>query len=382
MKKGLVALVLLWMGLALSCGRKGPILPPLSKTPQPAKNLTFKQTGDTLRISWEPPEATLSGMPLDPAAFVEIYMAFYPIVQEQPAGKEEAGGETAGEKPPPSLETGPPAGFDFERESYLMAIVRRSRDEAREETEVQPGLPRWFDLKLDKPEYFSKGLVFAALVRDGRNRKSAYSELHSFRPKALSLPPGNLNFFVREEAVTIVWNPPPANIDGSIPAVVSAYNLFRSEGDGEYLKLTDKPVKVTKFEDKSFVFGSTYLYILKALPDEDSDVYESGFSHALEVMVKDTFPPSIPGGLDYISGGGMISLSWEVGPERDLAGYMIYRRRVGEADFKALTPQPVIENAYSDSTAEKGIRYEFTVTAVDRSGNESARSSVIRAEIR
>ena len=375
-------MALAWMGLALSCGRKGPILPPLNKTPQTVKNLTCKQMGDTLRISWEAPETTLSGMPLNPDSYVEIYMALYPIVQEPPAGQEEAGGEQAGESSPPSPETGPPADFNFEQESYRLAVVHRRSEEEMEEAELPPGLPLWFDLKLENPDYFSKGLIFAALVHDGRKRKSAFSELCSFRPRALSLPPKNLNYSVREDAVAITWEPPEANIDGSTPAAVETYDLFRSGGQGEYRKLTEKPIKETSFEDKNIVFGSTYLYFVKALPAEGTAAYESGLSLALEVIVKDTFPPSVPGDLDFISGGGMISLSWKAGPEMDLAGYMIFRRRVDEADFKALTPQPVKENAYSDSTAVKGILYEYTVTAVDKAGNESGRSSVVRTEIR
>ena len=263
MKKYALAMALLWMGL-ISCGRKGPILPPLSKTPQTVKNLTCKQTGDILRISWEVPETTLSGMPLGPDSYVEIYMALYTIQQEPPAEKEEAGGDQAGENSPPAPETGPPADFDFELESYLLASVRRSSEEEMEEPESPPGLPQQFDFKLEKQDYFSKGLAFAVLVHDGHKRKSAFSELCSFRPRALSLPPQNLSFSVREDAVAITWEPPRANIDGSTPAVVDTYILFRSEGEGEYQKLTDKPIKETKFDDKSFVFGSTYLYIVKA----------------------------------------------------------------------------------------------------------------------
>jgi predicted small lipoprotein YifL len=381
--KSVLVLVLAGLGLVSGCGRKGPILPPLDKTPQTVKNLACRQTGGTLHLTWESPQSTVDGLPLGPEASVEIYMALYPIMIEKvpPAGKPE---DQAEEEPASSGGEGPPAGFDFNRESYLLAIVRRSRDEGPE-PESQQGLPQWFDLELDKqarPEYFSKGLVFAARVRDGRRRRSAFSEPCSFRPRILPHPPGNLNFFIGEGAVTIVWDPPEDNFDGSAPAAIGAYNLYRSQSGKEYRKLNEKPIKETRFEDKNFVFGSTYFYALKALPDADSANHESRFSDALEVMVKDTFPPAPPTGLDFISGAGLISLSWKVGAERDLAGYKIYRRRAGTGEFAALTARPVMENAYNDTTAERGIRYEYAVAAVDSSGNESGRSAVIQAVLR
>lgn len=381
-KTKITLLCLLVMVLILSCGRKGPILPPLNKAPQPAKNLAFKQTGDRLRISWEPPETTMGGMPLDSDAFVEIYLAFYPIDREEPPSQEEQGAEPASGDKKTSTESGLPPDFVFEKESYLLAVVKRSPAGEGEELSFPSGLPDWFDLKLDKPDYFSKGLAFAILVRDGRKRKSPRSELFFFRPKALPVPPGNLNFFVREEAVTIVWDPPAENIDGTTTVEVGGYNLYRSSEDEEFRKLNEKPLKEARFVDKSFVFGSTYLYMVKTLPKADSGLYESEFSHALQVLVEDTFPPAAPQGLDFIAGGEMISLSWQGGAERDLSGYRIYRRRAGSAEFIALTPEPVKENAYNDTSARRGIRYEYVVTAVDRAGNESDRSSIIRAELR
>lgn len=384
MKKSALALVLICLGLAASCGRKGPILPPVKKIPQPVRNLSCVQTGDTLRLKWESPGSYLSGAPLGAGAYIEIYMASYSAGAED-GGDQNAAGEaaaTAGQPPQTESESIPPPGFNFELDSYLLAVVRGSPAPEVEDVDSAPKPPEWFDFILQKPEYFSQSLVFAVRVVDAKKKKSAFSDTFTFSPKSISLPPVDLNYFIREDRITIMWGPPPANIDATTPPAVKAYNVFRADGDGIYRKLNENPVTATRFEDKDFVFGNTYFYGIKALPDPGSPSYESAFSDAVEVLAKDTFPPSAPKGLHAIPGGGMISLSWEIGSERDLAGYRIWRRKADEKEFQLLTPSPIKENAFIDSRVESGIRYEYVITAVDKDGNESGRSPSISEGIR
>lgn len=384
MKKAALALVFLWVGLGMSCGRKGPILPPVKKIPQPVKNLSCVQTGDTLRLKWESPDAYLNGAPLDAGAYIEIYMASFSPEREDHRDQS-AGGEAAAAAGQPGQSAAgstQPTDFDFEKDSYLLAIVRGSRIPENKDMESTPKPPEWFDFLLEKPEYFSRTLVFAVRVVDGRKKKSAFSDTFPFSPKSVSLPPVDLNYFIREDRITIMWGPPPANIDETTPPAVKAYNVFRAEDDGQYRKLNDKPVIETRFEDKDFVFGNSYFYGIKALPDPASSSYESAFSDAVEVLAKDTFPPAAPKGIHAIPGGGMISLSWEIGSERDLAGYRVWRRKAGEKEFQLVTSSPIKENAFNDTRVESGTRYEYVITAVDQNGNESGRSPSIEESIR
>jgi fibronectin type 3 domain-containing protein len=68
--------------------------------------------------------------------------------------------------------------------------------------------------------------------------------------------------------------------------------------------------------------------------------------------------------------------------ETDLEGYRVWRREEGTAEFRLLTPDPIKENAYSDRDVTKGKTYVYFVTALDKSGNESARSETISDRIR
>ncbi len=49
----------------------------------------------------------------------------------------------------------------------------------------------------------------------------------------------------------------------------------------------------------------------------------------------------------------------------------------GKDEFVLLTPQPIAENAFNDTTVEKDKRYHYAVTAQDNSGNESRKSESV-----
>ena len=42
-----------------------------------------------------------------------------------------------------------------------------------------------------------------------------------------------------------------------------------------------------------------------------------------------------------------------------------------------MTPAPISENTFTDDQVEAGGRYQYAVTALDRTGNESGRSEVL-----
>jgi len=70
-------------------------------------------------------------------------------------------------------------------------------------------------------------------------------------------------------------------------------------------------------------------------------------------------------------------LNWEANTESDLAGYKIYRSLSATGPFVGLTPDTVVTTTtYLDEHLEGGHTYYYYVTAVDTSGNESARSNV------
>jgi hypothetical protein len=111
-------------------------------------------------------------------------------------------------------------------------------------------------------------------------------------------------------------------------------------------------------------------------------------SAALQFAVRDVFPPDVPKGLVAAPGtvGGVgseaaaptIELSWDpdMDPEIEprLAGYRVYRRDEGSAEWQRVGPDLVTEAAYRDAKVTAGRRYSYRVTAVSTAGNESGPS--------
>ncbi len=101
-----------------------------------------------------------------------------------------------------------------------------------------------------------------------------------------------------------------------------------------------------------------------------------------EILVdtKDVFPPVAPAGLAAVAAPdeGAIDLSWAPNTETDLAGYAVYRSEPGGEPAR-ISPagKPIDSPAFRDTTARPGRQYIYSVTAIDRNGNESPRSTQV-----
>ena len=89
-------------------------------------------------------------------------------------------------------------------------------------------------------------------------------------------------------------------------------------------------------------------------------------------MSRDLTPPARPTGLTVVPGVGRIFLTWNENKENDLAGYYVYRSKKSGRDYVRLTEKPINRTTYSDESAKPQVAYYYVVSAVDRSGNESA----------
>ena len=108
---------------------------------------------------------------------------------------------------------------------------------------------------------------------------------------------------------------------------------------------------------------------------------DGAFSPAVEVEVKDVFPPSIPTGLVAVATVGensaapAIDLSWQPVTDSDIAGYIVYRRE-GVGDWlRVSSGTPMVQPAFHDPQVEAGNTYQYAVSAVDKAGHESAKSA-------
>jgi fibronectin type 3 domain-containing protein len=101
----------------------------------------------------------------------------------------------------------------------------------------------------------------------------------------------------------------------------------------------------------------------------------------------DTFPPAVPQGLvaallpGAAPGSAVVDLSWSINLETDLAGYHVYRSEQEGTKGQLVTPDLLPTPAVRDTSVEPGHRYWYTVTAVDRAGNESAPCTPVVVEV-
>lgn len=135
--------------------------------------------------------------------------------------------------------------------------------------------------------------------------------------------------------------------------------------------------------DKSAAFDRTYRYTAQRvtvfhLQGHRIEIAGSP-TPVFTLSTKDIFPPTVPTGLVAVASPDehALDLSWAPDSENDLAGYVVYRREAGPsaAPTRISPPEPVAAPAFRDTTAQPGVRYAYSVSAVDNDKNESARSA-------
>jgi fibronectin type 3 domain-containing protein len=108
-------------------------------------------------------------------------------------------------------------------------------------------------------------------------------------------------------------------------------------------------------------------------------IVESAPSEEVCMAVQDVFAPAAPTGVAALPREAAVEVSWSPSPEPDLASYRVYRAtgsgtpaRVGEVKSG--------ETAFIDVGPGPGT-HAYTVTAVDRDGNESPPSRPAEARL-
>jgi hypothetical protein len=350
---------------AASCGHKGAILEPLTPIPKSVESLAAGQRGGLVLLQWTAPSAFIDGRALPSAVRTEIWL--------MRNNAEESALPLEWEKEE-----------DFMEKSGLLAVLDPYSRLYDEKTAATPPPPpdsaplqtiRW-EATMTPADAEAARLIFGVRVLAGRKGASNFAYT-SWAPRKMPAPPGGLRADVFEDRIEIQWTIPDANTDGTQPPLLKGYNVYRSSPGEASARLNETPVETPPFADRSFKFGITYSYRVRALTGDAAPYLESGDSGTLDVTAVDTFPPAPPKGLISVTAVGLVTLFWNPGPEADLAGYRVWRKGSEDVEFLALTPAAIGENTFSDEHIESGQRYEYAVTAVDQAGNESARSEAL-----
>ena len=337
--------------LFAACGKVGDPLPPIPKAPLIVNELAATQQGTSILLSFPVAKETRT----EKLKRVDIYRLIEPNTAPQ--------GITA--------------------EDYLtQAALIASLPEAQLPTKtsvvnfVDP-----IDFKVANDQTRYRYAVRLVNLEEHPADLSNYAFLTPL--STVAEPPLGLKAVVTQTQVEISWQPPAANLNGSTPANVSGYNLYR-RADKQLSKVNAAPLKETRYIEKQFQFGKSYEYLVRALslPRAGAPIgetIESNESLPLTVIPQDTFPPTAPTSITIASRGGLISLFWPANPEPDVIGYHIYRSE-DETTWNKITPRPITTITFSDRQVQIGKRYFYQIAAVDSAGNESPRSETV-AEI-
>jgi fibronectin type 3 domain-containing protein len=208
----------------------------------------------------------------------------------------------------------------------------------------------------------------------------------SVRVAARSVHRGQRSTFSPPVTVVVKAPPaPPTAVTASLEAggVVLGWTggsalVYRKKGAArEYETPLDRtPTTAAAYRDTSVAPGDSWCYVVRAVGGTEPLVESAPSSEAC-VSVRDVFAPAAPTGVAALAAGGVVDVSWSPSTEADLGSYRVYRSDGGEP--RKLAEVPAAETRYRDETAEIGPTYSYTVTAVDKDGNESTPSAPAKA---
>jgi hypothetical protein len=240
-------------------------------------------------------------------------------------------------------------------------------------------------------------LAYKIKTREEKARASQDSNIAATHIYPAPDPPHDVRVSVTESALIVDWTattPQPG-------ASSHSYHVYRAEVEPgeptapasiEEAKLKTPlelvgPSTSTEFQDTNFEFGATYLYTVRSVAQYGQDFAESADSAPVSVTPRDIFPPAAPTGLEAAiipatsEASAYIELSWAISPEKDLAGYFVYRSDREDTDGQRMNPEILPSPTFRDISVLPGKRYYYRVSAVDRAGNESPKSPAVQADV-
>ena len=151
--------------------------------------------------------------------------------------------------------------------------------------------------------------------------------------------------------------------------------------EGPYRKVSDEllPKDTDRFYHENPVKDGRNYYIVTAIDTVGN------FKNSLPVYVPipDTTPPAVPEGLTgKADTAGVVALTWNMGEEKDLRGYRVYKANQPDHEFLQITTEPLQDTVFSDTIALKTLskKVYYKITALDRVFNHSGFSAPVEVK--
>jgi hypothetical protein len=364
-------------GLA-ACGKRGDPLPPFPRTPQVVSGLALTQRGDQLELRMSAPRTTTSGQRL-PVLEVEVLRAEAdgPFEKTAHADRRRAApGESLVESvplPPPGTTVRVAArARDGRHVSALSPVVTFVvKTPPPPPTRLEATLvPQGVSLSWQPPVLPSPSPTPAPSPTASPAPSPTASPAPSPAPSPSAVPPPG----AAKSSVTVAAAPGPGPTPS--PAPSPALTLYRREPRGEAQPLITLPPTATTQLDVGVAPGQRWCYTIRTVMT--GAPVESAPTEEACVDVKDIFPPAAPIGVAVLVQEGAMEVSWSPSPEMDLASYRVYRSSAG-ARTERLGEAPAGTTVLKDPAPPADVKLLYTVTAVDKAGNESPPSAPAEA---
>jgi hypothetical protein len=338
---------ILALSALVGCGVPGAPLPPSAEIPRFVGDLKAQRKGATVTLTWTTPTETSDGELIRKPGKMLVQRALS-------SGQADLQFQTISELPlPPTLNEG--RGEQATAKDTLTDALRAG------------------------------GAEFAvySILAQGRNGKSFGLPNRVSVPLRQSLPPPkNVSAGLVPMGVMLKWEEDQPQAANS-PLETQQFKVMRrAQGSNEAVLVKQVNASASgDLVDNTIEWEKSYQYWITPITlwqdEKHKGVIEGDDSAIVEIFAHDSFPPAAPSGLQAVFSAmpqnSFIDLTWTANTEPDLAGYNVYRHSGNDPPVK-INSDLVKTPRFPDPGIQPGVKYFYSVTAVDLRGNESGRS--------
>jgi hypothetical protein len=362
--RGIVRAVLgITLALCAACGKKGPPLPPIVRTPSAPADVAAERLGNLVEIQLTVPSTNTDGTRPANVQRIDVYaFSGSPDAREDEvmrAGTRIAAVDVkAPRDPDDTIEPNEPS-------SDIEPLVGDGLDQGIR-TSVREQLTAAVVAASPPAEGESIARTYLAVPVTTRGRHGPASNRAAVPLGPAPPGPAPPTITYNEAGIALEWPVAAVNTDEGAPTTYHVYEMPSST------RLTAEPLGEPRFVDPRVEWGIERCYVVRAVDTRANLSVLSEASDTACVTLKDTFAPATPAGLIAIPGEGAISLIWDPNKEKDLAGYRVLRGVAPDA-LEAVSGAIQSEATFSDKVPT-GQQFFYAVQAADKAGNVSAPS--------
>lgn len=387
--------VFIFLLILAGCASPGEPVERKAAVPAAITDVAVQQSGNSAILTFTLPRETLERRSLKHTPDVEIYRQFSGAPTATPSAQETAPIPNASAAP--SAPSSPP---------LLVTIPSALVSHYQQDGQIHYA-DAWTPEVLT--QHAGGTAVYIVRTSESPKKQSPDSNSAGIRVYAAPGPISDLRAALSRSGVDLSWSAPQQTPVGPEPSA-QEYQIDRVElssaTSGEKSAAprqqgfqlpgaktaTARPEQIGTsqtpgYHDAQVSLGAIYEYFVRSVVEYSGESVASEDSNRVTIIVRDVFPPSTPTGLVAVpvpaehGNPAHIDLSWNISAETDVAGYNVYRTEQENTGSARLNSQPLPTPAFSDMTAVAGQRYVYRITAVDRSANESERSTAVSAEV-